>query len=266
MSQGLLKSLANERSYPQPNVARGPCPIVLTPQPTKAHSIHCDTLLPMSGLWGRLGAICILLVLAVSSCGHPPSSEPAGPVPAETSPPGLSVDTPRSDSADTASPSVPTSDSTSDVSPFTPPVAGGEEQPVRLGCGTYCHNAGGYGGSDFDAPKLTEVEMDHPVVLRDDGTVPVRVSCQFDTNCAGAILLGRTDVVEDGRCDLFVRARQSRLIAVPVPDSAVVALQEEGRITLSLTVDSLPTVEQLPNRHWDDFDGLTTASVEVVSP
>jgi hypothetical protein len=122
----------------------------------------------------------------------------------------------------------------------------------RLGCGTYCQNAGGYGGAAGGPtqPPVTVVS-NRTVTAEPDGYVPVPVACSLSVQCLGALMVdlrvtaGTTDSfgdpvwthVGDGRSDLVVDAGATRTIAVPVQTSVIAYLRSHGPTTLSIMGD-----------------------------
>jgi hypothetical protein len=63
----------------------------------------------------------------------------------------------------------------------------------RLGCGTYCQNAGGFGATaNSDKPSVTIVSGGS-VTTDADGYAPVTVRCDLTAQCSGALLLCLSD-------------------------------------------------------------------------
>lgn len=75
--------------------------------------------------------------------------------------------------------------------PGTSTATKGPAGMVRLGCGQYCQQAGGYGGGPA-TPNMTKILTTQVTVLP-DGTVPITVECLFRQPCLGALLLGSAD-------------------------------------------------------------------------
>lgn len=128
------------------------------------------------------------------------------------------------------------------------PKAGADPSGDRLGCGTYCQNAGGYGAPGSADPPAATMLSSGTVTADSDGYVPVTVKCNLSVQCSGAltvclrtqdptmIRLGMAG--ECGRSDLRVDAGATRTIGVPLPDLALAFLRSHGPTTSSVHVDS----------------------------
>jgi hypothetical protein len=104
----------------------------------------------------------------------------------------------------------------------------------RLGCGTYCQNAGGYGGAggaNRPPPAVTLVSTG-TVIADADGYAPVTVTCHRPVQCRGVLLLG------GGRSDLLVNGGATRTIGVPLPSQTIASLRSNGPTTLNLIIDA----------------------------
>lgn len=104
----------------------------------------------------------------------------------------------------------------------------------RLGCATYCQNAGGYGGAggaDRPPPAVTLVS-NGTVTVDADGYVPVTLRCNLQVQCMGVVLLG------GGRSDLLVNGGATRTIGVPLSPQALASLKSNGPTTLNVTIDA----------------------------
>jgi hypothetical protein len=133
---------------------------------------------------------------------------------------------------------------------------------VRLGCGTYCQQAGGYGGGG--TPNMTKI-LTTQVTALPDGTVPITVECLFQQPCRGALLLdsgdpstdpvcqtpeaagGQTAMVQAtwGRSDLDVPAQTTRTLGVTLSPCAFGLLSQRGTLKVTVTADSGQTVAAL---------------------
>jgi hypothetical protein len=129
----------------------------------------------------------------------------------------------------------------------------GSQALAHPGCSEYCQTAGGYGGDGSHNPDMVKITVDDPVVPLDDGTIPVQFTCLTDLDCEGAVLVGFAnfdDVAKygdtDGRCDLFVKAGRSRVLAVPLSKPIIAALNEEAEVRLVITADAGLTLLRLP--------------------
>lgn len=120
----------------------------------------------------------------------------------------------------------------------------------RLGCGTYCQNAGGYGAPGSTAPPSATILSGGTVTADPDGYVPVTVNCHLSVECKGALLLclngpaaaaalGNLGMAgECGRSDLRVDAGATRTIGVPLPAAALDFLRSNGPTTSVVTPDT----------------------------
>jgi hypothetical protein len=122
----------------------------------------------------------------------------------------------------------------------------------RIGCGTYCQNAGGYGAPGSTAPPAATLLSNGTVTADSDGYVPVTVKCNLSAQCSGALLvcLESQAAIADptvgglgmagmcGRSDLRVDAGATRTIGVPLPAPALPFLRSHGPTTSSVTADS----------------------------
>jgi hypothetical protein len=108
----------------------------------------------------------------------------------------------------------------------------------RLGCGTYCQSAGGYGSAGPAPTQYAVTVVSHGTVTADpDGYVPVTVKCNLPTQCIGALVLN-AGAVAGGRSDLLVDGGATRTIAVPFSSSAIAYLRSNGPTTFGVVADS----------------------------
>jgi hypothetical protein len=107
---------------------------------------------------------------------------------------------------------------------------------VRLGCGTFCQDAGGYGGAGHPSQYAVTVVSSGTVTADPDGYVPVTVTCNLSVQCSGALLVIGPSF--SGRSDLLVDAGATRTIGVPLPSSALDYLRSNGLTTLHVTADA----------------------------
>jgi hypothetical protein len=131
----------------------------------------------------------------------------------------------------------------------------------RLGCNTYCQNAGGYGGVGAPSRDSVTIVSRGTVTADADGYVPVTLKCNLSVQCSGALIVelrvntGAKDVVGnpiktpvgEGRSDLLVDAGATRTIAVPLPAPVIAYLRSHGPTTLSVIGDS----KQSPGEKMD---------------
>jgi hypothetical protein len=117
----------------------------------------------------------------------------------------------------------------------------------RLGCGTYCQNAGGYGAAGTPPPSPVTILSSGTVTADADGYVPVTLKCNAQVQCVGALLLklagwsNPQDNLYAGRSDLVVNAGATRTIGVQVPAGALAFLRSQGPTRVWVTADANPT-------------------------
>jgi hypothetical protein len=121
----------------------------------------------------------------------------------------------------------------------------------RIGCGTFCQSAGGYGAPASSAPPASTIVSNGTVTADSDGYVPVTVKCNLSVQCSGALLLcleggAPADPAlsslgmagQCGRSDLSVNAGATRTIGVPFPAAALAFLRSHGPTPASLAADA----------------------------
>ena len=109
----------------------------------------------------------------------------------------------------------------------------------RLGCGTYCQNAGGYGAPGGPKPPPAVTLVSGRTVTADaDGYAPVTLRCNLQVQCMGALIMG------GGRSDLLVNAGATRTIGVPLSPQVFASLKSNGPTTLNLTIDAAQSSEK----------------------
>lgn len=103
----------------------------------------------------------------------------------------------------------------------------------RLGCGTYCQNAGGYGAPGGPKPPPAVTVVSSGTVTADaDRYAPVTLRCNLQVQCMGALMMG------GGRSDLLVNAGATRTIGVPLSPQVFASLKSNGPTTLNLLIDA----------------------------
>jgi len=120
------------------------------------------------------------------------------------------------------------------LAPWSATKAVADPSGDRIGCASYCQNAGGYGaagGGNLPPPAVTLVSTG-TVTADADGYAPVTVTCHRPVQCRGVLLLG------GGRSDLLVNAGATRTIAVPLAPQTIASLRSNGPTSLSLTIDA----------------------------
>jgi hypothetical protein len=151
----------------------------------------------------------------------------------------------------------------------------GPEGMVRLGCGEYCLQAGGYGGGG--TPNMTKI-LTTKVTALPDGTVAITVECLFQQPCRGALLLGSGDnstasvcqtpavvgsqVVWWGQSDLDVPAQMTRILGVTLSPCAFGLLSQRGTLHVLVTADSSQTLAGLSPT---DRQGLIPIESELIT-
>ena len=116
----------------------------------------------------------------------------------------------------------------------------------RLGCSTYCQNAGGYGAAGSNTPYVPIVKVASGAVRADaDGYVPVTVTCVASSTCQGIILLSISGFSPEecggpyhwaGCSDLIVNANSTRTIAVPLTPGALAYVRANSPVTVDAAV------------------------------
>jgi hypothetical protein len=140
----------------------------------------------------------------------------------------------------------------------------------RLGCGTFCQIAGGYGapgGQEDHSHDAVTLVSTGTVTADVDGYVPVTLKCHLSVQCVGALMLFSEDGGEaagGGRSDLLVNAGATRTIGVPAGADAVAYLRSHGPTTYNLTIDARQAREEIPT---DGFGHLSLENdVTVAAP
>lgn len=145
---------------------------------------------------------------------------------------------------------------------------------VRLGCGQYCMQAGGYGGGPA-TPNMTKIRTTQVTALP-DGTVPITIECLFREPCLGALLLDSGDRSTDSVCqtpavagsqsvwwgqsDLDVAAHTTRILGVTLSPCALGLLSQRGTLQVVVTADSSQTAERLSHPQ-----GLVPVETELIT-
>lgn len=141
----------------------------------------------------------------------------------------------------TSSQPVPVDTSTS------PPPTG----EVRLGCGTACQSAGGYGGANPYGKTWVETTkvVGGAVSLDADGYVPVTVTCLVPATCKGVITLGieggpHSDLCgnyqHDGCSDMVINANSTQTFGVPLLPDALAYARAHSPVTVGVTAHAGP--------------------------
>jgi hypothetical protein len=124
----------------------------------------------------------------------------------------------------------------------------------RLGCGTYCQSAGGYGApGGYKPPPAATLISSGTVTADADGYAPVTLTCNLQVQCMGALLMG------GGRSDLLVNAGATRTIAVPLSPQVFAGLKANGPTTLDLTIDTGQSGPQFCQGHAGNYSPFLCA-------
>jgi hypothetical protein len=107
----------------------------------------------------------------------------------------------------------------------SPPASASGE--VRLGCGTYCQNAGPLGGAVGPGRESVTIVSSGTVTLDADGYLPVTVTCNLSVKCTGSLVVN-TYGVGIGRSDLLVDAGTKATLGVGLPDPLVAYIRDQS--------------------------------------
>jgi hypothetical protein len=120
---------------------------------------------------------------------------------------------------------------------------------------------------------MVKITVKDPVVPLDDGTIPVQFTCLMHLDCEGAVLVGFSnsdDMAKYGftdgrtdRCDLFVKAGRSQVLAVPLSKPIIAALNEAAEVRLVITADAGLTLLRLPPAEQDNYEFPTDLKITV---
>lgn len=120
------------------------------------------------------------------------------------------------------------------------PAASGE---IRLGCGTDCQNAGGYGAPGVQVKLVDVIKVVGGAVRLDpDGYVPVTLTCLIPATCRGFITLDISGFDSDlcgnyhhaGCSDLVVNANSTQIIGVPLTPTALAYARANSPVNVSV--------------------------------
>ena len=125
----------------------------------------------------------------------------------------------------------------------TAPAASGE---LRLGCGTACQSAGGYGGANPEGKTWVDTTkvVGGAVNLDADGYVPVTVTCLVPATCEGYITLGveggpQSDLCgnyhHDGCSDMVINANSTQTFGVRLLPDALAYARAHSPVTVGVT-------------------------------
>jgi hypothetical protein len=137
------------------------------------------------------------------------------------------------------------------VAPWGVPKAVADDGD-RLGCNTFCQNAGGYGAAGpAPLPSPITIVSGGTVTADADGYVPVTLTCNATAQCTGALLVDLDspaakdalgyDMTNYGRSDLVVNAGATRTIGVPLPAPALAYLRSNSPTSLGVVAVTIST-------------------------
>jgi serine/threonine-protein kinase len=125
----------------------------------------------------------------------------------------------------------------------------------RLGCGTTCQSAGGYGAPEDEGVDAIMIRSSGTVPLDPDGYVPLTVTCNLPVPCTGEILACARGLSESlgfalscGRSDEEVGPNATRTlgIALPTPVLGVVRAQGPTSVHFTVATSRTPLCEDIP--------------------
>jgi hypothetical protein len=129
-------------------------------------------------------------------------------------------------------------------------TAGAASGELRLGCGTYCQNAGGYGAAGPQGKPVDVIKVVGGAVSLDpDGYVPVTLTCLIPATCKGVIQLNApvSGPVSDGcgrggnytGCsDMVVNANSTQTIGVPLIPEALAYARVHSPVTVRVLANA----------------------------
>jgi hypothetical protein len=172
----------------------------------------------------------------------------------DTSTPSPTANNGQPSNTDTSSPAANGGQPSNTGTPSNPAATDGSTGMVRLGCGQYCLQAGGYGGGG--TPNMTKI-LTTQVTALPDGTVAITIECLFRQPCLGALLLASGDSSTKSAChtravggswfawwgqsDLYVPAHTTWTLGVTLSTCAVGLLSQRGTLKVWVTADSHQT-------------------------
>lgn len=220
----------------------------------------------MAGYARSIAALVLLLVL-VTACGAEEQT--------------VTV----SSSSTTAATAPPTLGAAPSTAVAAPTPAG----EVRLGCGTYCQTAGGYGAPPGEpAVFAVSIASSSPVAVGSDGFAPVTITCNLPVRCDGAFMLC-LDVDELGsgemqcaRADQAIDPHATRTFGVPLTTPMLSWLHTNGTAPGWVVSDNggVPKCAEIPelaakcaslplgpggNRH-EGIDRIVVADLTLTPP
>ena len=103
------------------------------------------------------------------------------------------------------------------------PTAAAEAPPK---CGTFCRQAGGFGGGP--PPGQVPVEIaPQEVSVAASGIFGVRATCRLGKTCIGAIIVNNLDI-EYGRADLRIPPQATRVVEVAMSNAGLAYFRRHG--------------------------------------
>jgi serine/threonine-protein kinase len=112
----------------------------------------------------------------------------------------------------------------------------------RLGCGTGCQSAGGYGAPGDAGVEAVTILSNGTVPLDPDGYVPLTLTCNLPVSCTGEIR-ACAEVPDSagsgmgcGRSDEKVGPNTTRTIGIALPTPVLGVVQAQGSTSIHFTV------------------------------
>jgi hypothetical protein len=142
------------------------------------------------------------------------------------------------------------------VAQTSPSQPAGKSSELRLGCATYCQDAGILnGGAGEGQPAVTIVSSDQPappygvpsgtVTADADGYVPVVLTCNLSVQCRGSLVLavqrGFDQGYADSRSDLVVDAGATTTLGVRLGPVALPWLKSHSPAQFTVIADAGPS-------------------------
>lgn len=145
------------------------------------------------------------------------------------------------------------------ASPQAAPPSAAQQAPAsgseRLGCGTYCQSAGGYGAPGDEGVEAVTILSSGSIPLEPDGYFPLTLTCNLPVPCTGGILAcldGPPELTSMplgcGRTEEQVDPGATRTLGIPLPTPALGVLHAMGPANLRIIVDNsgVPECEKIP--------------------
>jgi len=116
---------------------------------------------------------------------------------------------------------------------------------VRLGCGTYCQNAGGLAGTLGPGQDAVTILSRGTIATDANNYLPVSLTCNLPVQCKGSVVVqavSEDDPFALGRSDLLVDAGASATLGVLLPDSLVAYIRAHNPAKVFVIADAGPAL------------------------